>query len=101
MNKNYKLQITNKAAPFGQVLNAFGEGDAHELHELTRITERNYNGKITTKGSHSLHQDTFKLQTMTALIKSFCRGVQGGRFFQKESPLAAGGKEEIKDVVLY
>jgi hypothetical protein len=74
MNKNYKLQITNKAAPFGQVLNAFGEGDAHELHELTRITERNYNGKITTKGSHGLHQDTFKLQTMTALIKSFCGG---------------------------
>jgi hypothetical protein len=25
------------------------------------------------------------------LIKSFCRGVQGGRFFQKEPPLAAGG----------
>jgi hypothetical protein len=40
-----------------------------------------------------LYKDSFKLQTMTALIKSFCRGVQGGRFFQKESPLAAGGKD--------
>jgi len=57
---NYKLQITNKVA--------------HELHELTRIAGKDYNGEITTKGSHGLHQDTFKLQTMTALIKSFCRG---------------------------
>ena len=45
------------------------------------------------KGSHGLHQDAFKLQTMTALIKSFCRGVQGGQFFQKAPPLAAGGKK--------
>jgi len=54
----------------------------------------NYKSQITnkkTKGSHDLHQGPFKLQTMTALMKSFCRGVQGGRFFQKESPLAAGG----------
>jgi penicillin-binding protein 1C len=28
------------------------------------------------------------------LMKSFCGGVQGGRFFQKESPLAAGGKKK-------
>jgi len=32
--------------------------------------------------------DTFKLQTVTALIKSFCGGVQGGQFFQKAPPLA-------------
>jgi hypothetical protein len=44
-----------------------------------------------TKGSHGLHKSSFKLQTMTALIKSFCRGVQGGQFFQKAPPLAAGG----------
>jgi hypothetical protein len=31
--------------------------------------------------------DSFKLQTMTALIKSFCGGVQGGQFFQKAPPL--------------
>ena len=56
---------------------------------------RNPNYKVQNlKGSHGLHQDSFKLQTMTALIKSFCGGVQGGRFFQKESPLAAGGKNE-------
>ncbi len=75
---NYKLQITNKAA--------------HELRELTRIAGREYTGKITTKGGHGLHEGSFKLQTMTALIKSFCRGVQGGQFFQKAPPLAAGGK---------
>jgi hypothetical protein len=33
---------------------------------------------INPKGSHGLHQDTFTLQTMAALIKSFCGGVQGG-----------------------
>ena len=60
---NYKIQITNKVAPFGHIINAFGERDAHELHELTR-----------NKGSHGLHIDSFKLQTMTALIKSFCGG---------------------------
>ena len=38
--------------------------------------------------------DTFKLQTMTALIKSFYGGVQGGQFFQKAPPLAAGGRTE-------
>jgi hypothetical protein len=38
--------------------------------------------------------DSFKLQTMTALIKSFCGGVQGGQFFQKAPPLAAGGKND-------
>jgi hypothetical protein len=42
-----------------------------------------------TKGSYGLHQCTFKLQTMTALIKSFCGGVQmfhGGSFFKKRPP---------------
>jgi len=40
-----------------------------------------------------LHKDSLRLQTMTALIKSFCRGGQGGQFFQKAPPLAAGGKK--------
>jgi len=30
------------------------------------------------------------------LIKSFCRGVQGGQFFQKAPPLVAEGKENYK-----
>jgi A/G-specific adenine glycosylase len=45
--------------------------------------------KITNKkikGSHGLHKDSLKLQTMTALIKSFCGGVQGGQFLQKAPP---------------
>jgi hypothetical protein len=49
--------------------------------------------KSFCKGSHGLPKDSFRLQTMTALIKSFCRGVQGGQFFQKAPPLAAGGKK--------
>jgi len=65
---------------------------AHELHELTRIAGRKYTGKITIKGSHGLHKNSFKLQTMTALMKSFCGRVQGGQFFQKAPPLAGGGK---------
>jgi hypothetical protein len=80
MKENYKLQNTKKMA--------------HELHELTRIPGKKETSIKTTKGSHGLHQDSFTLQTMTALIKSFCGGVQGGRFFQKAPPLAAGGKEK-------
>jgi len=43
------------------------------------------------KGGHGLHQDSFTLQTMTALIKSFCRGSRGA-VFSKRASLAAGGK---------
>ena len=35
--------------------------------------------------------DSFKLQTMTALMKSFCGGSRGA-VFSKRAPLAAGGK---------
>jgi hypothetical protein len=48
--------------------------------------------KENSEGSHGLHQGSFKLQTMTALIKSFCRGVQGGQFFQKAPPLVIAWK---------
>ncbi|MGD2090569.1 MAG: hypothetical protein PVH61_30635 [Candidatus Aminicenantes bacterium] len=80
-DRNYKLQNTN----YKQITNYKSQitnKDAHKLHELTRIAERNYNGKITTKGSHGLHRDTFKLQSMTVLIKGFCGG-PGGGFFKK------------------
>jgi hypothetical protein len=43
-----------------------------------------------TKSSHGLHKGSFKLQTMTALIKSFCGGSRGA-VFSKRAPLAAGG----------
>jgi hypothetical protein len=36
-----------------------------------------------------LHKDFFRVQTMTALMKSFCGGVQmlhGGSFFKKRPP---------------
>ncbi|MGD2089379.1 MAG: amino acid adenylation domain-containing protein [Candidatus Aminicenantes bacterium] len=58
-NTNYK-QITKKGVPFGRILNAFGGGDAHELHELTRIG--------------------------TTSNEKFLRGVQGGSFFKKRPP---------------
>jgi hypothetical protein len=45
-----------------------------------------------SKGSHGLHQDSFRLQTMTALIKSFCRGSRGA-VFSKSAPLAVGDKQ--------
>jgi hypothetical protein len=81
MKKNYKIQNTNKVA--------------HELHELTRIPGVDYTGKITTKGSHGLHQDSFKLQTMTALIKSFCRGSRG-TVFSKRVPLAGKKRNKVE-----
>jgi hypothetical protein len=34
------------------------------------------------------------MQIMTAFNKKFLRGVQGGQFFQKAPPLAAGGNDE-------
>jgi hypothetical protein len=37
-------------------------------------------------------QITMSKNTNKKLIKSFCGGVQGGQFFQKAPPLAAGGK---------
>jgi hypothetical protein len=55
MKKNYKLhkKVT-------------GAGDR------CRWEKENYRQK--NKGSHGLHQDSLRLQTMTALIKSFCGG---------------------------
>ncbi len=77
MRRNYKLQNTNKVA--------------HELHELTRISKKKKTPITKAKGSHGLHQDSFKLQTMTALIKSFYRGSRGA-VFSKRAPLVAEGK---------
>ncbi|MGD2085692.1 MAG: hypothetical protein PVH61_05855 [Candidatus Aminicenantes bacterium] len=68
MKKNYKLQITN-------------------------YNVRNYKQK--NKGSYGLHRGSFRLQTMTALMKSFCGGSRGA-VFSKRAPLAAGGKNGNK-----
>jgi hypothetical protein len=85
-----KLQITNhkhkrSLADLFQIVN---ETSIPGILGIPKYNIRNYKKK--TKGSYGLHQGAFKLQTMTALMKSFCGGVQGGRFFQKESPLAKG-----------
>jgi hypothetical protein len=71
-SKNYKLQNTN-----------------YKQITMSKITNRK------TEGSHGLPKDSFRLQTMTALIKSFCGGVQGGQFFQKAPPLTAGGRRKL------
>jgi hypothetical protein len=70
------------------------------MHLSKKKAGANYNAIITNKkakGSHGLLQDSFKLQIMTALIKSFYGGVQmfhGGGFFKKSPPwLATGGKK--------
>ena len=70
--KNYKLQNTN-----------YKGGGTPGLLGAPNYNVRNYKQK--SEGSHSLHQDTFKLQTMTALIKSFCGGA-GGAVFTKSAP---------------
>jgi hypothetical protein len=43
--------------------------------------------------------DSFKLQTMTAFNQKLLRGVQGA-VFSKRAPLAAGGKNFAKEMVL-
>ncbi|MGD2093185.1 MAG: hypothetical protein PVH61_43895 [Candidatus Aminicenantes bacterium] len=72
MSKNYK-----------------GGGTPSQLG-IPNYSAQNYKQKV--KGSHGLHQGSFKLQTMTALIKSFCGEVQEGQFLQKAPLLAAGGR---------
>ena len=87
MNRNYKLQITNyKQITNYNVQNYKGNVYFEVDQAINQLT-------INPKGRHGLYKDSFKLQTVNALIKSLCWGVQGGRFFQKESPLAAGGKD--------
>ena len=94
--KNYKLQNTNirgvpgtysKLSIVNCQLLIVNEISTHGL-----LQDLNYKQKI--KGSHGLSQGSFKLQTMTALIKSFCRGSRG-TVFSKRVPLAAGGNNEL------
>jgi len=87
MKENYKLQITKKTA--------------HELHELTRISEKKETIITKTKGGHSLHKDSSRLQTMTAFNEKLLPGVQGGpnrsplpgAFLEKSPP----GKKKVRN----
>ena len=72
---NYKIQITKGVAPPTHY--CIGSGKSHWEEK---------------KSSHGLPKDSFKLQTMTALIKSFCGGSRGGGF-SKRAPLVAEGKK--------
>jgi hypothetical protein len=40
------------------------------------------------------HLQSFLVKSFRTLIKSFCGGVEGGQFFQKAPPLAAGGEND-------
>jgi hypothetical protein len=70
MKENYKLQNTN-------------------YKQITNYNVQNYKQK--NKGSHGLHRGSFKLQIMTALIKSFCGGSRGA-VFSKRASLAVGDR---------
>ena len=72
MKENYKLQNTKKMA--------------HELHELTRISEKKETIITKIKGGHGLHKGTSRLQTMTAFNEKLLRGGQGGGFLEKSPP---------------
>jgi hypothetical protein len=51
-------------------------------------------GTTTQETTQEIEETTQEItDKIIQLMKSFCWGVQGGRFFQKESPLAAGGKK--------
>jgi len=71
ISKNYKLQNTN----YKQITN-------YNVHNYKRNgvfgVDQAFNQLKNYKGSHGLHKDSFRLQTMTALIKSFCGGPGGG-----------------------
>ena len=81
LNRNYKLQNTNKTA--------------HELHELTRISEKEERSIATTKGGHGLHKDSFKMQIMTAFNQKFLRGGPGGAVFTKSALPGCRRQKEV------
>ena len=83
MKENYKLQNTNYKQNTKYNVQNYKQRDARVLKKLIN----------KTKGSHGLHRGTFKLQIMTALIKSFYGGSRGA-VFSKRAPLAAGGRNE-------
>jgi len=100
MRKNYKLQNTNykqitkyklQITKIRGVLQTYFKLSMVNC-QLSIINEtgllRNLNYKQITKGGHSLHKESFKLQTMTAFNKSFCGCFTGpgGRFSRKEPP---------------
>ncbi|MGD2091601.1 MAG: hypothetical protein PVH61_35840 [Candidatus Aminicenantes bacterium] len=83
MKENYKLQNTNYKQITKYNVQNYKQKEDHVLKKLIN----------KPKCSYGLHQGTFKLQTMTALIKSFCGGSRGA-VFSKRAPLAAGGRNE-------
>jgi hypothetical protein len=100
MKKNYKIQNTNykQITSIRVVLRTYFKLSIVNCQLLivneisTHGLLQNLNCKQITKGSYGLHRGSFKLQTMTALIKSFCGGSRGA-VFSKRAPLAAGGKK--------
>jgi hypothetical protein len=75
MKENYILQNTN-----------YKQKDDHASKKLLNKPQ----------GSHGLNKGSFKLQTMTALMKSFCGGSRccTGRFSRKEPPWPLEARNE-------
>jgi hypothetical protein len=97
---NYKIQITNKAPVYkkGRCRMTNYKLQTMRLSKKRRLL--NFNVQ-KNKGSYGLHQGTFKLQTMTALIKSFrgCfMGSRGGGFFKKSPPWPPEARNENRQI---
>jgi hypothetical protein len=58
---------------------------------MSEITKKN-------KGSHGLHQDSFKLQTMTAFNQKILRGGPGGAVFSKRVPPGRRRQKELQEI---
>jgi len=68
-----------------------GINEGKKMSKNYKLQNTNYKQK--TKGSHGLHQGSFKLQTMTAFYEKLLRGVQGGGFLEKNPP----GKKKVRN----
>jgi hypothetical protein len=104
---NYKIQISNKLQITNykfQTMHLCPKKKQVQNHniqnhkgigvfEVNQALNRLIIKSIKPKGSHGLPKDSFKLQTMTALIKSFCGGSRGA-VFSKRAPLVAEGRRK-------
>jgi hypothetical protein len=61
------------------------------MKEVKKMKENYKLQNKKSKCSHGLHQVSLELQTITALIKSFCGGSRGA-VFSKRAPLVAEGR---------
>jgi hypothetical protein len=108
MKKNHKLQNTNYKQITKEVLPAVFslirisnyKCQYHKVNRVIEVDQALKKPTINLKGSYSLRQGSFMLQTITALIKSFCGGSRGA-VFSKRAPLVAEGHAADKRFTLF